>query len=211
MTRATIHPLAANRRGMTLVELLVSLFISSIVLTAAAALAFAVGQCWSKSEDVNDVVNHGRHGVLRIGDRVRGGLAIGFADATRLVLWREDANGDGQINLGELTLFYLEPADQRLSEGQFVFPADISSGQLDANNGVVTAAQFVEPAVVNQLRNNGYFSSGPVAEHVQSASWQLDTAPPATRMVQVQLRLSKDGLSQMLCAGATLRAPREVE
>ena len=69
-----------------------------MVLAAAAALAFAVSHAWRQSDNINDVVDYGRNGMFQLSDRVRSARAVGYNNATTLLLWREDANGDGYVN-----------------------------------------------------------------------------------------------------------------
>jgi len=199
------------RPAFTLVELLVSLAIGAIVLSAAAALAFAVSYAWSKSDDINQVIHQGRTGIMRFADRLRTARAIGFADTAFLIIWREDSNGDGQVNRAELTLFEYDSQARRFSEGQLIFPANVSQSTIDANNTVVSADTFTSAPLVNAVRNNPYYRSGAVADYVQQLTWSLNEPPPATRMVQVRMTQEKDGLSQVLHSGVTLRAPIQLE
>lgn len=196
--------------AFTLVELLASMAVSAIVLAAAAALSFAVSHAWAKSDDVNDVITHGRNAIARVDDRIRSARAIGFTDEQNMLIWREDADGDGYISQNELTLFRLDTAHGTLNEGQCLFASNVSAAARAANNVPVTAEQFVSSSFVDQFRSNPYCQFGPVAEYVSGLGWVLDADPPATRMVQMQLTLSKQGLTQALHSGMTLRMPLEV-
>ena len=200
-----------RHRGFTLAELVMSLAVSSVVLAAAAALAYAVCHAWSKSEDINEVVSSGRNGMVRMSDRIRSARAIGYVAPGVLMLWRQDANEDGQVNRNELTLLQVDPATGRLNEGQLLFPAGTSQAVIDSHSTALTAAQFTAAPVVSQLRGDAFFAEGPLAEYVQDVTWIVDAAPPATRLVQAQLTLTKDALTQVLHAGMALRAPKEPE
>lgn len=195
----------ARRGGFTLLEVTISLAVSSMVLLAAAGLAFAVSHAWSASNTVSDVVSHGRGGLLVLSQRIRSARAVGYTDGTTMLVWREDDNGDGYPNQSELSIFTL--SNNTLTEGRFVFPANLSAGTRDANDARVTAANFISSTYVASLRTNAYHCTGTLAEYVSSLSWTLDQAVPQTRMVQVQLSLTKDGQTQTFCTGMALRSP----
>jgi prepilin-type N-terminal cleavage/methylation domain-containing protein len=197
--------------GFTLAEVLLSVVITGIVLSAAAALAYAVGKAWSQSENINEVVSSGRLATVRITDRIRTARAIGYADDQVLVIWREDSNGDGAVNLSELTLFEFDPDDGELREGQLVFPAGTSQATRDANNWEVATGDFTREWIGIQMKLNDYYTQGVISEHVTQMAWITDVDPPDTRMVQHRMTLSKDGRSQAIHGGSALRLPIKLE
>ncbi|MDD4889851.1 MAG: prepilin-type N-terminal cleavage/methylation domain-containing protein [Phycisphaerae bacterium] len=198
-----------RRRGFTLLELTLSLAISTMVLATAAGLAFAVSHAWGKSEDINEIVSHGRNGLFQISDRVRSGRAIGYTDSAGMLIWREDSNGDGYVDQAELSL--LRVSGGQLTEGRLNFGANVSQATQDANNRRVTAGEFVSSSYVASLQQNPYFATGVLCDYVTSVSWVLDQNAPQTRLVQVRIALTKDGLSQTFCGGMSLRSPLEVK
>ena len=94
------HP--RNRNGFTLVELLVALMVSSIILTAAATLAYSLGKLNSSSGDSARVQAQVRYVMLRLTDLVKQSRLICSMPAGDLALWRADDNGNNQININEL-------------------------------------------------------------------------------------------------------------
>lgn len=196
---------ANSRSAFTLAELIMSLAVSSLVLAAAASLAYAVSHAWTKSENIQTVVNHGRNGVARIGARIRGAKAVGYVNSTYLLIWREDADEDGRISMAELTLYTVDARNRAIYEGQLVFSSDLTQAARDAVDTVLSASELSSPSTINALARSDYFRQGAVAEYVDSVTWVLDADPPDTTMVEMELNLSKDGLTQTLHAGMSLR------
>ncbi|MCG3179276.1 MAG: hypothetical protein BIFFINMI_01610 [Phycisphaerae bacterium] len=201
----------ARAGAFTLAELIISLAVGAFVLSAAAALAFAVGHAWNASDDVNELVNHGRNGAVRIAERIRAARAVGYVSNRHLVLWREDSNGDGKINLDELTVYYLNKSSNELMEGQVVMRSDTDARTQAANDYEVTTDDFTRASIVSTLTRASLYQEGPVADYVSAIDWVIDLDAPYTRLVQLRLTLTKDNMSQTLQSGASLRAPLELE
>ncbi len=199
-----------TRSGFTLAELLMGLAISSLVLAAAASLAYAVNRAWATSENVQTVVNHGRNGLARISSRIRNARAVGHVDSQYFLLWREDSNSDGRINMSELTLYHYDSRANQLLEGQLVFSSSTGQADIDANNDEVTANGFISVSTANALMRNDYYREGAVAEHVSSITWVLDADPPSTGTVQLTVNVTNDGLTQTLHTGMSLRDRKEL-
>lgn len=96
--------LSSGRRpgGFTLAELLVALMVSSIILAAVAALAYAVGSANDSTDDTERKQAHVRYTTLRVSELIRHCKLICFAGSDDFVVWSGDDNGDGQINSSEL-------------------------------------------------------------------------------------------------------------
>ena len=98
-----------NFKGFTLVELLVALMVTSIVLTAVATLAYAVGRANDSSDDTAVKQAQLRYATLRISELIRHSKLVCTATANHIELWLADVNesayidavptGDGYIRL----------------------------------------------------------------------------------------------------------------
>lgn len=93
-------------KGFTLVELLVAMVITGIVLSAVAALAFAMGTANDATDDLSLKQTQIRFATLRIQDLIRHSKLMCFAGSDDIAFWRADDNNDGNINIGELV--YIE-------------------------------------------------------------------------------------------------------
>ena len=121
-------------KAFTLVELLVTMVVTGILLSAVATLAFAMSSASRSSDDT--ILNEAqlRQTRLRIGELVRTCKLICAAPGNDLAIWQADTNNDGQINVGELV--YIERGDglNTLQLCQF------SAGQNDTCRAVISGS-----------------------------------------------------------------------
>ena len=100
-----------NRKGFTLVELLVALIVASIVLSAVVSLAYAMGKANDISDDSAQKQAQVRYATVRISELIRHCKLICGTRGDDLAVWRADDNGNGQININELV--YIERGADR--------------------------------------------------------------------------------------------------
>lgn len=91
-------------RGLTLVELLLALAVTSIVLSAVATLAFAMGRANETTSDMAVKQSQVRFATLKFSDLIRHGKLVCGMAGSDLAIWSGDTNDDGQINMNELVL-----------------------------------------------------------------------------------------------------------
>jgi prepilin-type N-terminal cleavage/methylation domain-containing protein len=89
-----------GKKGLTLVELLVALMVTSVILAAVATLAYALGKVSDSGNDTSEKQAQLRYATLRISELIRYSKLIYSAGENAVVLWRDD-NGDDYITLGE--------------------------------------------------------------------------------------------------------------
>ncbi len=95
-----------NEDGLTLVELLVALGVASIVLTAVATLAYAMGTANDASDDTSQKQARVRYTTLRISELIRYCKLIYDTPDNDIVVWKADNNGDDIVDANELV--YIE-------------------------------------------------------------------------------------------------------
>lgn len=124
------------RTGLTLVELLVALMVSSIVLAAVATLAYAAGAANDVTDDTSWKQAQVRAATLRIAELIRHSKLICAAPGDDLVIWRADDNNDAKINPTEVV--YVEAGQSRdrlqLLEFSWAMSWDLTLGELADNN-----------------------------------------------------------------------------
>lgn len=98
-----------DRKGLTIIELLVGMLITSLVLSAVATFAFALSTASLVSGDVAVKQAQLRQATLRINDLIGSCRLLCAAPGTDLAVWRADDNADGRINVNELV--YIERGD----------------------------------------------------------------------------------------------------
>jgi hypothetical protein len=92
--------------GFTVIELVTSLMISFIVLTAVVTLAYAMSSAYNSTSDTNEKQAQIRYISLRISELIKYSILICDVSSDELVIWRADDNNDNQINISEIT--YIE-------------------------------------------------------------------------------------------------------
>ena len=103
--------LKQNFKGFTLVELLVALAVTSIVLTAVATLAYAMGTANDASDDTSQKQAQVRYATLRISELIRYCKLIYDTPDNDIVVWKADNNGDDVVDSNELV--YIETGPGR--------------------------------------------------------------------------------------------------
>jgi len=170
-------------KAFTLVELLVTLVVTSILLLAVATLAFAMSSATRVSDDTTSKEAQLRQARLRIGELIRNCKLICAAPGNDLVVWRADPNNDGEINVCELV--YIERGDS-LNTLQL---CEFSPAEGD----IVTLASL-RLATTKDLLVSAYAETHvsliPACQNVQ---FHLDAAPPFTQRVVLSFRLVENG------------------
>jgi prepilin-type N-terminal cleavage/methylation domain-containing protein len=96
------------KNGLTLIELLVAMLVTSIVMTAVATLAFAVSSANKATDDTSLKQAQVRFATMKISELIRHSKLICHVTNEEVLLWRADDTdgGDNGINVGELV--YIE-------------------------------------------------------------------------------------------------------
>lgn len=92
-----------NCKGFTLAELLVALMVTSIILTAVATLAYALGVANDASDDRAEKQAQVRYATLRITELIKYSKLVYAASESEILLWL-DENKDEQLADSELVV-----------------------------------------------------------------------------------------------------------
>ncbi len=186
----------SNKKAFTLVELLVTLVVTGILLSAVATLAFAMSSASRTSDDT--ILNEAqlRQTRLRISELLRTCKLICAAPGNDLVVWQADTNNDGRINVSELVYIERGAGLNTLQLCQF------SSGQndpveLSSLASAATKVELILAYVETRVRLI------PVCHDVR---FSLDKDPPFTRRVTVSFALGEIGGVHPHEVDVTLRA-----
>ncbi len=178
-------------KGLTLVELLVALMVTSIILAAVATLAFAMGAANDSSEDSARKQAQLRQATLRVSDLLKHSRLVCSYVGGDLAVWRNDDNDDGQINLNELVLIekggnsdMLRLCEFPASDTSVVSIADISS----LNPGDYTVSYIT---LIPECGNVGF---------------ALDVVPPYSRLVSISFDLDENGITREYEISSTVRS-----
>jgi len=129
-----------NHLGLTLVELLVALMVCSIIFTAVATLAYAMGNAQRSSEELSRHQAHIRYATLRISELIRYAKLVTLS-GDDLAIWRADDNANNKIDPSELV--YIETGAERNHVYILEFP--------DASGGSVTLSSIKDGSAKTSL------------------------------------------------------------
>ncbi len=174
-------------RAFTLVELMVSLMVTSIILSAVATLAFAMSNASTAGGDSALRQAQLRHATVRLSELIGNCKMICAAPGTDLAVWTADTNGNGLINVNEL--IYVERGTDR----KYLRLRRLSSG----SNPTRTIAQLALTTTKTQLLNLCSSSTISFIPDCEDASFAFhDVAPPRTGLLAVSFSLMENGVYQ---------------
>ncbi len=179
------------KKGLTLVELIVAMIVTSIVLTAVVTLANALGTVNDVTDETSKKQAQIRFATVRISDLIRHCKLICGTPSGELAVWRAD-DGDGQININELV--YIE----RGTENDYLRLCEFPS----FDTSVVTLSD------IETLSTSGYnVTYVPLIPECSNVEFILDDldSPPQSRFVTISFDIVENGITRQCQINATLR------
>jgi len=176
MKQAKQKPSNLRDRGLTLVELLVALVVTSIILGAVATLAFAIGVANDTAGQTALRQAQLRYATMRIRDIIRHCKLICAAEDNNLRIWLADNNNDNKINIGELV--FIDAGENRDHLALYQFPS-INTSVLSIND--------VKSVVPDDYQAD-YVALLPQCSNVR---FLLDSPAPYTRFVSIGFDLDQ--------------------
>jgi len=179
------------KKGLTLIELLVALIVTSIVLTAAVTLAYALDTVNDFTDETSKKQAQIRFATVRISDLIRHCKLICGTPGGQLAVWRAD-DGDGQININELV--YIE----RGTENGYLRLCEFPSNDTSPVNLID----------IETLSTSGYdVTYVPLIPQCSNVQFYLDDpdSPPNSRFVTISFDVDENGIARQCQINATLR------
>ncbi|UCF43196.1 MAG: prepilin-type N-terminal cleavage/methylation domain-containing protein [Planctomycetota bacterium] len=182
-------------KGLTLVELLMALAVTSVILTAVVTLAHALDTANDVSDDTSQKQAQVRYATLRISELIRHCKLICGAPGDDLCIWRADDNGDDKINPTELV--YIESGTGRdfLQLLDFTWSASwnltlFETQDINTKDALVMACDERRMLVVPECSN---------------VRFAFDEAPPMSKLVSISFELYENGVTRQYQINASLR------
>jgi type II secretory pathway component PulJ len=205
--RHTIFRRRRRRSGFTLAEVILAALFAAIACTAAAALIKSINDASATTSGIYGAAASARDGIACMDMLVEQAGLIGYRDDNRILIWRNDDNKDGQINLLELTLFRYSSATGSLDLVEIHFPPGTSSETIDQQNVVLTVSQAVAAGAASQVEQHANVCVRQLVNGItQFRAWSDGTGVPA-RMAQVTFTVTRDDGSQAFHTLMTPRSP----
>ncbi len=193
------HLSSSNHRGLTLVELLIALIVTSIILASVATLAYALGTANDVSETISRDQARLRYVTLKLSQLLRNCKLVCAVPGNDLLIWRADDNSDNLININELV--WIMTGSQR----DFIQLCEFKS----ATNQKKNLVDIRTISQLQQLRNNHNGIETMIIPQCVNARFLFDVMPnPPTRIRFVCLSfglLDEDGMVQRYQINGALR------
>ena len=189
-----------KKKGFTLVELLVALAVTSIVLSAVAALAYAVGTANNASDDTSTKQAQLRYAGLRISELIKYCKLICRVSETDLAIWRADDNDDGHINAPELV--YLETNSSK----DYIRLLEFSTGKSWLQTYDINPASIQGGLAKVWLKILCQKSYTVMVPQCSNVDFSVDAQPLQTRFVSVSFDLEENGTVHNYKIDAGLRS-----
>jgi prepilin-type N-terminal cleavage/methylation domain-containing protein len=123
---------ASRRRGLTLVELMIAMAITTVIMTAAVSMLYATSQGTASRQNQMNLVVMRKLLESRFGGLVRSAKMATAVGANSLVLWMYDANNSNTPNRSELRYLEYNSGTGELTCYKTVWPAGWTSAQATA-------------------------------------------------------------------------------
>jgi len=199
--RATSDERRITSRGFTLIELLVGLMVTSVILTAVAALAFAMGAANDTSRDTIEQQARLRYVTVRVGEILRYCKLVCGDPNDDLAVWVDDDNENELIDANELVYLVTGAGRDHLQLVEFsVLPAWFLSQTLAGQINYLKTSACRDDLILNW--------SDPAIELIpvcSNAMFRLDAVPPATEFVNMQFEMTEKGTTTKYEINAALR------
>ena len=154
-----------RHRGMTLVELLIALAITTVIGLAMVTVLTTVARGLSSANGERSALQRANVLSHRLTSYSQAALAIIAADKGGLAMWLHDETGEQQVNLLELRVFWFDEDSEVVTLEYVSFPDTWTEEEVDAANTIVTSIE--DPFVVmEQQRALGYTVSNEIVDGV---------------------------------------------
>jgi len=186
----------ARRRGLTLVELILAVAITTLIGAAIASMMAAVSYGSDSSKDMRSLVARSKAVNARISAAIRGSTMVLDRGDGFLVLWTSDTDENGQPNLREIRRLDYNAAGQSISS--YAAPEGASDVEYELSDDF--------EAITDGLMGGGDFPQTLWATGVSAWDLALDTPDPQTAsLVSYQLTLTAGDMSDVAIAAVSLR------
>lgn len=179
-----------GRRGFTLAELVISVAITAVIGSAVAGLAMVLSAASEHGHDRYLSLQTARITMLRVQDMFRKAKLVTACNGTTMVLWAEDANGNGKINLTEVTLLGRNSSLEQVRTHRIVFP-DHWSEETKASLDIELELEALTEvnAVLSLLEASPYDQITVLAGDVRALGISTKPAPPVTDLVGLTMTI----------------------
>src|SRR3954468_23086953 len=138
-----------------------------MVMSAVAAFALAVSNCWKFSDASQSALLTGNQALARLQRHLHDAKRTGYcaAHSATLVYWQADANGDGIMQLSELAMIAYNGPSRTIE----LFRPSVAPGDSEPT---FTYAELIDPAAAQRVR--AHSTATPLLQDVTQASVSVE-------------------------------------
>jgi len=198
MNQGCLNRSRRRARGLTFVELLLGLVITSIIGLAIASMLFATTRGTSSSNDMRGLLIQQKLLGGRLGASLRGSTEVLASGSNYIVLWMNDTRANGSPDLSELRRIEYDSVNHRIIS--YRMPSTWTQSQIDANEINYLATDDFN-AKTNAVKGTSSFPAEVWSNSVYGWTFTLDVAAPDTALVSYRLTV-QSGTEQATAIGA---------
>lgn len=185
-----------NNSGLTLAELIIAMWIISIIITAAATLAFALSSANNTADDTSEFQTKLRFTSFKFTELIRNSKLICDSQQNRIALWRNDDNKDNSINPEELV--FIDSGNN----GNSIRLLEFSS---PSSNPAFSLTSIVNGSALSWLNGRATWNYTTFLENCNSVTFNVDTAAPYSKKATLTFSVNRNGIIQIYQINAALR------
>jgi Tfp pilus assembly protein PilW len=211
------------RAGLTFVELMIGLVITSMVAAAVGAVMVSTGQGWTASQTSQQNSALTSQSILRIQKILRSAKQIGTtrtgsissnpAQTAAVMLWKGDVNSDGKIQFSELAMIehHYDSADAdncTILYWDVSFPSAWTTAAKQAADSTMADNCIYDANVIETFKTMANVHSTVSATNVINAQFKrIDSSSKVRPLFEYAFKFQRDGVTTIKYGTTTLRTP----
>lgn len=185
-----------KRNGLTLIELVIAMIVTSIIAMAVVTLAYTLDTANDATGDTSKKQAQIRFAAVRISELIRHSRLVCYAGTDDVAVWRADDDNNGQISINELVYIECGSAHNHLQLCEF------PSSDTTAIN-ISSIGAFASNWWSTYSAGASYTGMIPQCSNVEFGF--LPALPPQSKFVTISFDIDENGVTRQCQINATLR------
>ena len=205
-----LKPVAFCSSAFTLVEMVMAMAITAVIATSVAMATMSLSTAQLDGDSYSQSIQASRSVLMRVSANARKAGLITASGSDSVVFWAGDTNGNGLLNVSELTVIAYDAPSKEVREYVVAYPKNLSQANINANNPSMTLAAVDTTAEAKAaILANTYKATRTLASGVTSFKITVDKpVTPISKMMTFEMTIPSTGHSLTLRSAAVLRSPQ---
>ncbi len=204
--------LRAARRGLTLLEFMISILITALIAVTMGGMITAVARSVEADRYSRESIVRGQALDVRLGSYIRPALCILDASARpeSAVIWLEDSRVSGTVHLTEIRWIERDAATDTVVIHYVSFPDSMTQIERDTLDVEVPVAGADWWAALATMQASGYTAQIRLCDEVAALTISHSTSTSqAKRMITAQVQFTADVGGDSIITAASIRQLQE--